>query len=325
MKNQTPALKILKVLLPVLLVFLFYLPSCTQADVQDQLALFTMKEASFNTQVDSLMKKYNIKSDQYDTIYSKFTTLSTDFEALSAKNKSLQSGSNKKGADLKKAAEENAALSKMLQAKSLENDSLQNVIIMMQQKMADTDNKKAEAEKNNAVLARSLKEQKEKIVADSIAIANKPLPPKESGFVSITEVGGAFGLDDVSVDYSRRLLSFTTVAAYRINQHFLTGIGTGIHFYNGGILVPAYIDLRWSLNEGEGHMTPFVSADAGFMFSVKKFWSSGLFINPAIGMSKKLSNNASMNVSTGLLIQTSPVGLRYSFINIKGGVMFRGK
>ena len=88
-------------------------------------------------------------------------------------------------------------MSEALSEKSTENDSLRNVIAVMQQKITDTDNQKIEAEKTNAILAQSIQQKDMKIAADSIAKANKPIPPKESGFISINEIGGGLGLGEV--------------------------------------------------------------------------------------------------------------------------------
>jgi len=301
----------------------FLLPGCKTGELNDEVAILIEKQAFIASQRDSLLRILTLKSAQYDTVYARNSSLIEDNKTLADKNKSLQSGYNKRGEQLKKVSAENVEMSKAMSEKSAENDSLRNVIAELQQKVTDTDNQKNEAEKDNAILAQSIQEKDQKIVADSVAIANKPIPAKESGFISITEIGGGLGLGDVSVDYSSRLISINTIAGYRVNNHFIAGIGTGVNIYNGGTMIPLYLDFRYGFNEGK--VSPFFVADGGVLFHPDGLSSSGLFINPAFGITKKLNNKVSFHISAGLWVQEAPQGMRNSFFNIKGGVSFRGK
>jgi hypothetical protein len=130
-------------------------------------------------------------------------------------------------------------------------------------------------------------------------------------------------LGDASMDYSGSVVTLNTIAGYRVNNHFTAGIGAGFNFYNGGNMIPLYLDFRYRFNEG--NITPFFVADGGVVFDLKNSSSSGLFINPAFGVSKKLNNKVSFHLSAGILTQQAPAGMRNSFFNFKGGVSFMGK
>ena len=121
----------------------------------------------------------------------------------------------------------------------------------------------------------------------------------------------------------RQLVTVNTIAGYRVNNHFIAGIGAGANFYNGGTMIPLYLDFRYKFNQGK--VTPFFVADGGVLFDPKGLSSSGLFINPAFGIAKKLNNKVSFHISGGLWVQEAPAGSRNSFLNIKGRNLLHGE
>jgi hypothetical protein len=314
--------QLFKVLVLTVLIILF-VPGCKTGELTDEITMLNEKQTFITGEKDSLQRMLSVKSIQYDTVYANLNKLNDNYKTLTTKNKSLQAGYIERGEQLKKVSAENAEISKALRERSNENDSIKKEIIALQQMVARIDDQKTEAEKSNIALAKSLQEKEMKIAADSIAEANKPLPPKESGFISITELGGGFGMGDISTDYSKSVLSINTIAGYRVNNHFIAGIGTGFNIYNGGSMIPLYLDFRYAFNEGK--ITPFFVADGGLLFNLNDFSTSGLFINPAFGFTKKLNNRVSFHISGGMLIQEAPSGIRNSFYNFKGGISFRGK
>ncbi len=88
-------------------------------------------------------------------------------------------------------------------------------------------------------------------------------------------------------------------------------------------MAPLYLNMRYTFNGNK--LVPFISGDGGVLLTFEDLGSSGLFINPAFGMTKKLSGKINLHLSTGLLVQEAPSGMRNTFINIRGGVDFRGK
>jgi hypothetical protein len=304
-------------------IIILLISGCKTGELKDEVAVLNEKQAFITAQRDSLLQIISQKIIQYDTVYAKYNNIIEENKTLIEKNKSLQSGYNKRGDQLKKVSAENVEMLNALSEKSAENDSLRKVIDVLQQKVTDTDNQKTEVEKSNAELAQSLQVKDQIIAADSIAEANKPIPVKESGFISINETGGGFGLGDVAVDYSRSLISINSIAGYRVNNHFIAGIGTGVNIYNGGTMIPLYLDFRYRFNEGK--VTPFFVADGGVLIDTKSISSSGLFINPAFGITKKLNNKVLFHLSAGLWVQEAQQNIRNSFFNVKVGVSFLGK
>ena len=304
MENNYHLRQTVRVLFYIGLAVIFLLPGCKTGALNDKVMMLSEKQAFLAGERDSLQRLLDVKTSEVDTVYKNYNTLSTDFKTLTTKNKSLQAGYYSRGEQLKKVTQENGVMSNSVGEESAKNDSLQNELRYLQEKIAAIDKAMTDAQKTNTSLAQTVKQQEGKIITDSIADANKPkplVPVKESGFISITEIAGGFGLGDVSVDYSRSLVSFNTIAGYRINNHFLTGIGTGVHAYNGGTLIPLYIDMRYTFKDAK--LTPFIVADGGVLFNFKDFASSGLFINPAFGLKKRLTERVSFNLSAGVLVQ----------------------
>jgi len=327
MKNLNYSRLITELLL-LALVIILALRGCDAGELKERMKLLNENQAMIASERDSIMRLLNLKSFQYDTLYAKYDNLSDEVKKMTDQNISLSARYFQRGEQIKKANSDYEALSRKLATLNTVNDSLQKEISLMLQRFALCEDQKYASDSINSELAQSLQQQREKILADSIAEANKPIPPKESGFISITELGGGFGLANTAVDYSKYLLSVNTIAAYRINNRFLTGFGTGLSFYNGGPMVPLYLDFRYVLAERK--YSPFLVADGGFLFVLKDFSSSGFFINPAIGASRNLNEKTSLHLSTGLLMQASPAGppsggYRRSFINFKAGISFRGK
>lgn len=326
MENKNSFKLTLKVLLLIGTAVTYLLPGCRTGELKDQIIILTEKQTFLAGERDSLQRLLDVKTREMDSLNKGYTTLSTDFKTLTTKNRSLQSGYYSRGVQLKKAAQENAEVRNSMQFQLAKNDSLRQELKFLQEKIAAIDKAMADALVNNTTLAQIVKQKEEKIINDSIAEATKPKPPvvlKESGFISVTEVGGGFGLGDVSTEYSKSLISITTIAAFRVNDRFLTGIGTGAHVYNGGTLIPLYIDMRYTFKQAK--FTPFLTADGGVLFNLENFNSSGLFINPSFGLEKKLSERIALHLSTGILVKEPPDWLKASFINFRGGITFRGK
>lgn len=313
------------------LAIIFFSPGCKTGELKEQVAMLSLKQVFLAAERDSLQRLLLIKTHEFDTIYVNYNTLSTDYKTVTAKNKSLQTGYYTRGEQLKKTALTNEELNNSLTVRNIKNDSLiskndsqQKEIVTLQQRIAAIDAMIAENQKTNTALAKTIAEKENRITSDSTISSQLALKVlKESGFISITEIGGAFGLADISTDYSKSCFSLTTIAGYRVNSHFLTGIGAGVNVYNGGTLIPLYIDLRYALKDGK--FTPFIVADGGVLLNPKDFITSSLFINPGLGIKSKLSDKASLHLSAGVLVHQSPGLYRTSFINIKAGVSFSGK
>jgi hypothetical protein len=161
------------------------------------------------------------------------------------------------------------------------------------------------------------------ISAQCIALRNQPYSALRgiSGYVTINELNGGFGLGDTSVPYSRSLIGFTTVHGYVINNHFTIGGGTGVSFYNEGTMIPLFLDVRYHYLHRR--YVPFFFGNGGFLFDVTdNNGGTKLFLNAGPGVRYSISRGLAFNLSTGLLIQMGQ-GHRDAFINFKLGITFK--
>jgi hypothetical protein len=313
---------------PVAIIY-FFLNGCTPGFKPDELSLLNRKNDSIAMamELDSLHRLLVARDLKYDTISSSYTLMLADLKKADDQIKNLRSGYYSRGQQIKKVNDENGAMKKNINSLNVQKDSLRTALALAQQELIESEHQKASADSISSALEISMAEIEKKRITDSIEELKKPAKDK-SVFISINEIGGGYGLGNRDVDYSGNVLSVNTIAAYKINNHFITGIGTGLSFYNGGTMVPLYLDFRYIFREKE--FKPFIVADGGFLFVLNDFSTSGFFINPAVGASRRLSEKISLHLSTGLLVQAAPAGpesggFRRSFINIKAGISFMGK
>ena len=156
---------------------------------------------------------------------------------------------------------------------------------------------------------------------------NKVLPRKpyntlnsDPGFISTNELILGFGLGDTRPDYSKSFFGFTTTNGYLINKNFTIGGGTGFLAYNGGTLIPLFLDIRYKMNIDP--VTPYFFGDGGFLISPTDF-SGGtrMFINFGGGAQYAFSSNLAANLGVGLFFQS--IVTRDTFVNIKAGVTYK--
>lgn len=78
-----------------------------------------------------------------------------------------------------------------------------------------------------------------------------------SGYVTINELTAGLGLAHNIVPYSKSFFGFTRIHGYQIDQNFFPGAGTGASFYNGGAMIPLFLDIRCSFRINP--ITPYFS------------------------------------------------------------------
>ncbi len=301
------------------------LPGCKDDEIESQVMILGHEKIMLMNRQDSLMRLLTERRVAYDTLTSGYNSLSDDNKALLARLRSLQSGYNARGEQIKKAEEVKIGLDSVIARQNAENDSLNNVIASLTTKIDDLNNTVSAAEAEKNALADIIKVKDTRIAADSIAEVSRLSQPREYGFVDILSVAGGIGLGNKDYDYENRLISVDNIFGYRINRKFLTGLGAGIHFYDGGVLLPLFLDLRYTFKQGS--IKPFLSADGGFLITPEKFTDTNTFLQPMIGLSKRTGLKSYMHISTGLTIIQTPQPDRYrsSFFTIKGSFSFSGK
>ncbi|MBM3420565.1 MAG: hypothetical protein FJY11_05455 [Bacteroidetes bacterium] len=308
------------------LISILVITGCKTGNLKEQIADLTSIQAKLAYEQDSLRRLIIRKSNDLAALAGDTAELTARVTNLESKNNQLATNSALLSVKLKEV--EYTASTTITRGDSLtrKNDSLRKKIESMQNRLTVIDGELASSQKAREQLIEDLKKEEEKRITDSTAIANKPLPvtPKNYGwFVNTTEIGGAFGLGGTTIDYSKIMFGLTNVFGYTFGKSFSGGVGTGVHIYSEGALVPLYLDFRYHFN-GERH-NMFLIADGGCLINIKEFTSSGLFIYPAIGYNRRLGSRNSMHVAIGPLIQTIPSYRRSSFVCFKGGVSFAGK
>ena len=143
-----------------------------------------------------------------------------------------------------------------------------------------------------------------------------------SGYVTVNEVTAGIGLSGTSTPFSTSYFGFTTMHGYQANETFLLGAGTGLLFYDDGLLIPLYADLRVRLTQS--WMSPYLAGAAGLLLNPSDIDSgTRMYLNPAVGLLYSLSRNMALNFSAGIHIQMAPNINRSSFLNTKFGLTYK--
>jgi hypothetical protein len=151
-------------------------------------------------------------------------------------------------------------------------------------------------------------------------LPNKPYTTLGStpGWLSINELTGGIGLHHNTKTYTKYFFGFTTVNGYQVNRNFFAGAGTGLSFYESGLLIPLFLDFRFAFNVSK--FTPYVFGDGGLLLQVSDLNSTKLFINPGAGVRYSLGRKFAVNAGAGIISQVDGKN-RASFVNVKlGGI-----
>lgn len=139
------------------------------------------------------------------------------------------------------------------------------------------------------------------------------------GYITINELALGSGLAGQTTAYSKHYFGFTTMHGYQANEIFTIGAGTGLLFYNDGLLIPLYADLRVRLSQS--YLAPYLSGSAGVLLNPDEFNAgTRMFIEPGAGLLYSLSRKMAINLSAGLKIQMAPNISRASFLTVKFGL-----
>lgn len=162
-------------------------------------------------------------------------------------------------------------------------------------------------------------------VAVSAQTTNFPLRPASSirsnpGFITINELTAGFGLGVTDVPYSKYFFGFTTVNGYQINRNFIVAGGTGLSVYNGGVLVPLFLDVRYMFLVDQ--FTPYLFGDAGLLLNFADFMDGTKgFLNGGAGVKYHFPGRLEILLGAGLLVQWGTA--RDAFVNLKAGVSYK--
>jgi hypothetical protein len=146
---------------------------------------------------------------------------------------------------------------------------------------------------------------------------------KTPGFISINEVSYGDGQGLTEGLYSDYFISVTTIFGYYVSQNFMFGVGTGVYIYDGGSLLPIFLDIRFTLNFKK--LNPYFFWDGGFLTILDDPSSTTkLYMNPGVGIRYVLSYSVAATAAIGGFIQEGGAKEdRDTFINYKLGVIIK--
>jgi hypothetical protein len=160
------------------------------------------------------------------------------------------------------------------------------------------------------------------LMAQGRVIPNRPNTILNSGpgYITINELQAGIGLGKINTDYSKSMYGFTTIHGYQVNKSFVLAGGSGAIFYNGGMLIPLFMDFRASFRIST--LTPYAYGDGGILMNFSDLVEgSKIFINAGAGIRYAFSRKIAANLSAGYWIQNGVS--RDSFVVVKAGVTYK--
>ena len=141
------------------------------------------------------------------------------------------------------------------------------------------------------------------------------------GLMNITELNVGFGLGETDADFAKRFFGLTSVLGYGITRNLHGGIGAGLSFYNGGTLVPLFLDLRYFINFEK--ISVYAFGDGGLLFNISNSDDEIRYLlNPGLGLKYPIGDNLSANLGAGLFMQATKDKTHDSFVNLKLGITY---
>ena len=282
------------------------------------------EETSFISEKNSLLTELSQSKNDIQSLQTRYNSLHEDLRKSQVDNSRLLRTTQSNAQTIDRVETKNALLQESLDNYSVKNEQLAAEVLILNDKLEDCRKQLNDYASAKYSQEKIISDQKVRILSDSAALAESERLRKTedvSGYFNNTDLGGAFGLGIIDVPYSRYFYSLNTINGYVINKRFLTGVGLGINSYNGGWMTPLYLDFRYKFRE-TGY-TPYLFADGGFLIIFDDITEPGFFLNPGLGIQKKIHNRFTLNLGTGLFIQRTPV--KASFINFKLGFTIYGR
>jgi hypothetical protein len=166
------------------------------------------------------------------------------------------------------------------------------------------------------------------VSGQGLVLPNRPVVMLKSnqGLITMMEYHMGYGMGDENIPYSKGFKGFDVLVGYQINRSFIIAAGTGVSVYNGGLLIPLFMDLRYTFYFSR--VAPYLFADEGVLMKISSFDESVIFMNPGIGARYSISRKIAVNLATGILIQSGTTAMSGSmkqavFINLKAGIVYK--
>ena len=284
---------------------------------------YTETVVSYNTEVDSLSNELKRITAEYNNLVAHNDSMSETLETVKTRNRQLSSANaalSTRETQYKKNF--NALLSTSGKIND-ENVKLKNEAEALRQQISGLEDKMAAINRKSQDQQSVIDEQNNTIAsvsADAAELRDSIKNEDVAGWFNNTELDGGYGLYQTNKPFAHYFYGITTINGYVINKHFLTGIGTGLNHYNGGWLVPLFLDFRYTFPQGR--YTPYIYADGGFQIDIEHLKvPNSVFMNPGVGVYKIITNRMALNMGAGLMVQQ--YDFRSAFVNLKVGIYFK--
>lgn len=157
---------------------------------------------------------------------------------------------------------------------------------------------------------------------DGIVFKNNPTFSQR--LFSLTELNIGYGARYLDQPYEISRGGISTMLGFRYKRAISVGIGAGLEAYNGGTLVPLYLEGQIYMNSlSQGSVKPFLTGASGLLFNLGGIKTGiNVFANPGFGFLIPMTYRSSLSISLGLYTQWDMGQQRYSFINAKMGLLF---
>jgi len=162
-----------------------------------------------------------------------------------------------------------------------------------------------------------------------------------ASLVNITSIGYGYGLslsgsNTSPLPYSDKFINFVNITGFKfslsrryVDRYGLTltnclyaGLGTGYSGYNGGFMVPLFLDIRYWLNNNI--LVPYFYGDGGLMLHISDInHGTRMFMNVGMGASYELSDKIIFKAEGGPFLQMGDSKPRDAFFTANLGIIFR--
>jgi hypothetical protein len=284
---------------------------------------------------DSLIGEFQKVQSSYITIIAEKELLNSELAKENELTRQLIAENAAKGILIAKSDARVAAQSERINSLTAKNDSLLAALNDLQNRMAELamkiegQEKELGSQKDNINNLNNLLSDKDVKLNDMTRSMDEQhftdsmkLQPR---FISAAEIIGGPGINVTSVPYSQYVVGGNVLFGMEFNRRFLGGIGAGAQVFNGGTLVPLFLEFRYGFPVK--NFTPYIFSKGGPLLDFGSYSASNLFMNAGIGVRHQLSDNFAINFGTGLYSHNSGAntGGRNSFITVNAGIIYSKK
>jgi hypothetical protein len=162
-----------------------------------------------------------------------------------------------------------------------------------------------------------------------------------ASLVNITSIGYGYGLslnksNTAPLPYTDKFVNFVNITGFKfslsrryVDRYGLTltnclyaGLGTGYSSYNGGFMVPLFLDIRYFMNYTI--VVPYFYGDAGLMLNFDDInHDTRMFMNAGFGATFELSDKIILKAEGGPFLQMGDSKPRDAFFTANLGLIFR--